>query len=325
MCITFFAIKPNNFIKFFLVFNREEFFNRETTSMGLNYEKDEEFKNKLFFPLDTLSQGTFLCINIENANFCALLNNNFINNPYNVNLTAKRGEIPLNFCKITTEQEKYEEYLKYLEENKNSYNGYNLVCGNMKSEDAFYFTNNTEYLTNNNLENENLENNNLDNVDFDFEMPAKFTEKEIHGVSNFYYTKESAKIEHGKEKIKNILMSVNDENEFVEELFKVMEDDTKFVNIDFAKDNNFEKNILVNKELKSYLASSIYFNDKINDAYIQYGTRHTICLILDYENNLNIYEYVDDIVHHTDSNTNDKYMFVENRDYSKVKKYSFQL
>jgi uncharacterized protein with NRDE domain len=316
MCITFFAIKPNNFIKFFLVFNREEFFNRETTSMGFNYEKNEEFKNKLFFPLDTLSQGTFLCVNIENANFCALLNNNFINNPYNSNLTAKRGEIPLNFCKINTEQEKYEEYLKYLEENKNCYNGYNLVCGNMKNEEALYFTNNTEYLTNIEENSENIEN----------DLPAKFIEKEVHGVSNFFYTKPSEKIEHGKEKIKNILINANNENEFVEELFKVMEDDTKFVNIDLIKDNNFERNILINKELKRYLASSIYFNDKINDVYIQYGTSHTICLILDYENNLNIYEYVDYIVHtHANTDTNDKYMSVEQRDYSKVKKYSFQL
>ena len=52
----------------------------EAEIWNFHYDKDNMYKDCLFFPLDHISGGTFLCLNIKNGNFGLLLNNNFSEN-----------------------------------------------------------------------------------------------------------------------------------------------------------------------------------------------------------------------------------------------------
>lgn len=275
MCISFVSYEISGEIKFALIFNRDEFFNRETSTMGFN-STDEKYKNKLFYPLDVLSNGTFLCINIDNGNFCCLLNNNFIENPYNSSKTSKRGNISIDFCKLDNTISDYDSFFKILKETKDEYNGYNLLCGNMKTGPIYYFTNNsTDYE--------------------DVDLPIVLNPKHIVGVSNYFLYNKIDKVEHGKQLVEEVLQSYSNKDDIVINLFKIMENNKKFMNIDLVKDN-YEANILINKELKHYVSSSIYINDNVLDKYIEYGTRHTICLVMDKDNRLEIFEYFDEII-----------------------------
>lgn len=299
MCISFFVKEANPFHKFVLIFNREEFFNRETTWMGFHCE-DPEFKDKLLFPLDVLSNGTFLCVNVKNGNFCILLNNSFSSNPYNSSLVLKRGSIAIDFCKLDTNIDSFYKFISVLQEQASSYNGYNIICGNMVNGALFYFTNN-----------------NPDN----YSLPLQLQSKQVYGVSNYFISESVDRIKHGTEIISSLVSSVDEssKDKFILDLFKTMQDDKRFVNVDVLKENSMDKNLLINKPLKQFLASSIYVSDKLNDLYVEYGTRHTVCFVMDYHNNLSVYEYFDEIVKKEDTST------VQSRDLTKIKKYDFVL
>ena len=94
-------------IKFFLLFNRDEYLNRPTIPIKL-------YEGYLLYSLDEKSGGTFLCVNIKNGNFSCLLNHEFKENPYSATTKFKRGSLPIEFCK----EENFEAFFKKLKENQ---------------------------------------------------------------------------------------------------------------------------------------------------------------------------------------------------------------
>jgi uncharacterized protein with NRDE domain len=292
MCLSFFGVNVNGKIKFILLFNRDEYFNRETLPLGF-YCEDEEYKDKLLFPLDIISNGTFLCINKENGNFCILLNNTREDKPYDPKLTLKRGSIPIEFCKLDNND--YDQFFKSLEEKKNEYNGYNIICGNMIIGSLFYYSNNTQEV-----------------------CPIKLQQGEIIGISNYSINYKTEKIEYGKKSLSQII-KCEDIDSIKYSLFDLMQDQKKFCDLEILKNIfHFEFN-KIDYEVKKALLSSIYITDNINNFYFKFGTRHTICLIMDNMNILNIYEYFDEF-----EEINGVYT-VKKRDKNKIKNLKYYL
>ena len=293
MCLSFFGININGRIKFILLFNRDEYFNRETLPLGYYYD-DQEFRDKLLFPLDIISNGTFLCLNKENGNFCILLNNSGENKPYDPKLTLKRGSIPIEYCKIQTNE--YTQFFKSLEEKKNEYNGYNIICGNMKEGTLYYFSNNT-----------------------DEPCPIELQQGEILGITNNSIFSKTEKIEYGKERLSEILKSEDNIDNIKDSLFALMQDEKKFCDKEILKNIFHFEFSNIDREIKKALLSSIYITDNINNFYFKFGTRHTICLLLDSQNILNIYEYFDEF-----EEINGVYT-IKKREKNKIKNLRFYL
>ena len=327
MCITFFSITPNKNYKFLMIFNRDEFLARKTLQLDFHYKLDSYYKDFLFYPLDCAFEGTFLCINTKNGNFCCLLNNNHESIPFNPNSKFKRGEIPLEFCKLGTED--WDIFFKNLENNKQHYNGFNLICGNFVNEEYFYYSNKS--------------------TDYNLKVPYKFSDPGVYGVSNSCLLENSVyndKVDYGKKILREILEkpSGSNEKEFVVKLFEFIGDKTRLFrnNEDIVK-RELEKNYseaIFDKDNKKFICSSIFVDDKINSFFLEYGTRHTICLLCDYENNLSVYEYFDDVHFLLNEDTSVKYnnggceennfkvqgkYFLEKRNLENIKDYKFNL
>ena len=313
MCITFFSINPNKSYKFLLLFNRDEFLSRKTLPLDFHYRKDKAFKEILFYPLDCTFEGTFLCINIKNGNFCCLLNHNSEAIPFNPNAKLKRGDIPINFCLLDAERNQWENFFKNLDSTKLNYNGFNILCGNIVNENYFYYTNNY-------IEEDGIE------------IPYKFASSGVYGVSNSFLsgnTIYNTKVNYGKQILEKILSKEDyiNEKDFVYKLFEFMGDKTKLINCDDSEtvypklENNF-LTAMHDKKIKNYIMSSLFVNDRVEKIMLEYGTRHTICILCDYENNLCIYEYFDEI--HTDQEIKNKCYLAE-RSLDKLNEYRFSL
>lgn len=276
MCITFIAKNKHKKYKFIILFNRDEFLNRPTFPLGFHNE-DNENKNFLFYPLDSISGGTFFCINIKTGKFGCLLNNNFKNIPYNPYAKLKRADIAIDYCKLNDEIQ-VEQFILKIDQNKMEYNGFNLLFGNMQQTETYYYTNNTE---------ENKEINKHVNVEGDL---IGLCNSHIEDVCSVYYTK----IQYGKKRLEEILKNFETEDELIEQLFQMMEDDAKLI----QKDPNInlkDNNLLFSPNLKSYVVSSLYVNHQLENINFEYGTRHTIIVTLDYEHKLKIFEHCDNI------------------------------
>lgn len=317
MCITFLSMNSHKQYKFILLFNRDEFFNRPTSSMNFHCEEGEH-KDSLMYPLDIISGGTFLCVNVKNGNFCVLLNNPFEDFPYNPNTKVKRGSIAIDFCKS---EDNYADFFTTLTQNQKEYNGFNIICGNMVSGLVYYFTNNNS--------GKFQETSDL----VQFPMKLNF---DIFGLSNNFIHDNcsiySKKVEYGKKRIHEIIEKSSDssEEEFIENLFSVMEDDTKLHEgeVDTSKFTNIEKDFAKYKELKNYLISSIFVRDSVDGAFYQYGTRHTIILTLDYESNFKIFEHCDDVIQNNSIdilNKDSDYLSLGKRDKCSMKVHKFTI
>jgi uncharacterized protein with NRDE domain len=277
MCITFIAKDKHKKFKFILLFNRDEFLNRPTYPLGFHNE-DEENKNFLFYPLDCISGGTFLCLNIKTGNFGCLLNNNFKHIPYNPNAKLKRAEIAIDYCKLNEEKE-IDQLIQKIDQNKMDYNGFNFLFGNFQNNDVYYYTNNPG---------QGKEMNKQIKVEGDL---IGLCNSHIEDESSVYYTK----VGYGKKRFEEILNNFETEDELIDQLFKMMEDDTKLIERDPNIDLN-DPNRLLNPKLKSFIVGSLFVKHELENINFEYGTRHTIVVTLDYENRLKIYEHCDDVV-----------------------------
>jgi uncharacterized protein with NRDE domain len=298
MCLAFFGLKVKEGIEFLLLFNRDEFFERETLPLGFHHN-DQELKGKLFYSLDVITQGTFLCLNIDNGNFCILLNHNFKTNPYDKSLTLKRGQIPIDFCKLEPNENDFNKFISDLDEHKAEYNGFNIIYGNMKKNILFYYTNNNE----------------------DKSMPIKLEMGEMYAITNDLIFSSNKRAEYGLQLINVTLNKEHkDEKELVESLFKDMYDNNRTLELNLPQDYDFSNfNIMsIEPEIKRNLVSSVYVNDNINQHYINYGTRHTICIMLDDAGQLKTYEYFDEF-----ENIEDGGIKVKQRDLNNLKLYKF--
>jgi uncharacterized protein with NRDE domain len=314
MCITFFSINPNKSYKFLILFNRDEYLSRKTLPLNFHFYKDKAYKDILFYPLDCKFEGTFLCINTKNGNFCCLLNHTSEGFPFNPDAKLKRGDIPINFCQLEAESTQWENFFKDLEGSKSEYNGFNIICGNFVYEQYYYYTNN--YIS-----------------DDDIGVPYKFSKPGVYGVSNSSLSGNSVyniKVQYGKQILQKILSrdDYNNEKEFVYKLFELMGDKTKLISCDDSEslyglvENNSFKEILEEK-FRNFISSSVFVDDKLEKIMLEYGTRHTICILCDYENNLSVYEYFDEI--HTDHELEYNTLTLKERNLEKLNEYKFSL
>lgn len=322
MCICFCSWCGNDKYKLILMFNRDEIFSRETIPIGFNLKSDDVFEDYLFFPLDIISGGTFFCLNVKNGNFSLLLNNNFKNIPYNPNPKFKRADLPINFCKLG-EEEDHSIFINDINTNKMDYNGFNLLFGNMNEEKIFYYTNNA-------LANKNRE--------VEFHKAVEVTDK-LFGLSNCFIenteTVHFQKVELGKKKLSQLLQSkFEDENVFIQKLFDIMEDETKLEPRNFEKVKLLKEGIATQfNQIKQYIVSSIFVSDNVEGINLEFGTRHTFVLTLDYKNNLTLYEKFDEILckdnetsQFNENIKNKKTCFVKaKRQDTSVNKYNFEL
>ena len=260
MCITFFGFNVHPKIRFFLLFNRDEFLNRPTVPFKI-------YDDCLIYSLDELTGGTFLCFNLKNGNFGCLLNSPFKENPYSSTVKFKRGMLPIEFCK----EENYENFFTKLIENKKEYNGFNLLCGNVLKKQLFYFTNNETYNSKSIM------------------MPISLDPFIIHSIENTWMFNEIFATKYGKEMIKNILESLCQNTHFnneilINSLINVMSDDT--VDPTPGLDFNNQKVVMHSSIFKHHFKS---LNNET--LFYEFGTRQTIGIIMDQDNNIYIVEY----------------------------------
>jgi uncharacterized protein with NRDE domain len=283
MCIVFFGSNLTEKHKFAILFNREESFKRQ--SLPLGFWNEDEFKNKLFYPLDCVGKGTFLCLNIENGNFCCLLNHHSENYKFDPSKKTTRGIIPIEFCKLSDSFETHQVFIKTLNESKLEYNGYNIIFGNFRNNEFYYYTNNNPLSQS---------------------LPIKINLEKVVGLSNSFINDGSRwdkRVELGTTQLKYLCENkLQTGVSFENECLKIMEDD-RSVKINDKEGNSHETSIFMSENFQ------------------EYGTRHTIGIFLDFENNLKILEYFDEFNFYEEKNVNTR----EVRNINKLKEYKFNI
>jgi uncharacterized protein with NRDE domain len=257
MCISFFGIDCHPNIKFFLLFNRDESLSRPTLPLKL-------YDDYLVFSLDEISGGTFFCLNIKNGNFSCILNYPLIENPYSETVKFKRGALPIEFC----QEENHELFFKRLSENLKEYNGFNLICGNILTKKIYYFTNNSEM------------------NQFNYKLPIELNCSKIYGVENTWIFNEIFATKHGINKLKSLLGNTItiDKDNILDQFYNIMSDTTTDPDIYIDKlDKDFFNDFCIFKK-------SFNIHDKKMN-YFEFGTRQTICLYVDNDNNIFLREY----------------------------------
>ena len=126
LCFLYFSKNKNSKIKTLLLFNREEFLKRSSKCLGFHMN-NSIYQDLLLYPLDVPTQGTFYCINIKTGNICFLLNNPRTSNKYNPDLILKRGDIPIDFCKLDSEENSWNHFIENLNSKKTEFNGFNII------------------------------------------------------------------------------------------------------------------------------------------------------------------------------------------------------
>lgn len=322
MCIIFFGKNKDGL---FITFNRDEYLSRPTerfSKINKSLKENENFDEDIYYSLDTLTNGTFFAINKRTHNFCFLLNHAFLNHTYIANVKRKRGHLPLEYCSLKVNSENSskdsidkevfddsnKEYLNNLIKQDEDYNGYNLICGNLNLERVFYYTNNKELY---------FEDKITKSKKLNYELPYEFeiTNGSVYGVSNLALFECFNKVDSGIKQIKEIVNKNYDinNNEFSNEICKVMFDDKVYINKPSTYDkilkDNYkkycEKNqvdnisnpkeedciylIEINKipiEIKYCSISSIFVNCFYdNKVLLNYGTRQNY--FIQYYNILN--------------------------------------
>ncbi|AYV85213.1 MAG: hypothetical protein Satyrvirus7_7 [Satyrvirus sp.] len=189
MCIVFFAFGNFHGRKLFIAHNRVEF-ERPTDKLHL-------WDGGIIAGKDKIKGGTWLGYNTFNNNF-AFLTNVGDTKPFDM---QSRGKIVREILTAQNPKKYMEEIIK----NKNSYNDFNLVFGNMesviKTGGGVFFYNSKE------------------------EILKELSPNILYGLSNNSLDTPTPNILHGKNKINNLC-----ENFKNNEIFKIMADNKIFVN-----------------------------------------------------------------------------------------------
>lgn len=128
MCLIAFNWKNHHKHKLILIANRDEFYHRSTQPIHFREEYPSILAGK-----DMEAGGTWLGIN-KTGKFTALTN---YRDPVNTMQNApSRGHLTLNYLKNISGPR---EYMKEVAQTASTYNGYNLLAGDL--EDLFYFSN----------------------------------------------------------------------------------------------------------------------------------------------------------------------------------------
>ncbi len=128
MCLIVFAWKKHPEYKLILAANRDEFYNRPT--LPAHYWRD---LSGVLAGMDLKSQGTWLGINMAGM-WTAITNYRDFDNIKQH--APSRGSIT---SKYLTEKWEPEQYLKHLSGYSQTYNGFNLLSGNLQ--ELFYYSN----------------------------------------------------------------------------------------------------------------------------------------------------------------------------------------
>lgn len=305
MCIIFFGKTENGI---FLSFNRDEFLSRPTKKLSKIENTD------IYYSLDELTQGTFFALNEKSKNFCFLLNHNG-SLKHNIEIIQKRGEIPLKYCKLesnSSEKQFNSLNMQFINEIKNNtYNGYNIIFGNLKFNRIFYYTNNQIY----------YESDDKLKIQLPYEFELK--ENKVYGVSNLALFQPNNKVDYGIKLIEDSLIK-NSKNkkdfnsleiciDLYNEVTKVMFDKTRFYNNnnlekmnEILNNNIFIGNPLIDKELMDIFKSAIYVDNKFKNIYCSYGCRQNYFI---YSKNCEI-NTIDD--NHNIDNINNELLFQNN-------------
>lgn len=128
MCLILFSYKSHDKYKLILAANRDEFYARRTLPMQW-WKNNEE----ILAGIDDEKHGTWMGIN-KNGRFAALTN--YRKMPITQSFESSRGSLVSEFLSSDTSNE---EYMKELEAGASSYDGYNLLFGDVDK--LSYFSN----------------------------------------------------------------------------------------------------------------------------------------------------------------------------------------
>ncbi|OMH81525.1 Transport and Golgi organization-like protein [Zancudomyces culisetae] len=287
MCIVFWKLNQNPPkglpIKFIYAGNRDEFFNRPTKPM--HYWKDEAVK--ILAPLDMQpaeeQRGTWFGIN-EYGRLGFLTN--FYEEKFKTPGKKSRGLLVREFLTYGREgvdlfnKEKnieneldrelpqkeairglnIKDYLEKLSEEADDFDGFNLVVVDLNSMDSYYFTNrhgtSQKYI-------------------------EKISGEDCHGVSNSLLDR-WPKVEKGKKMIEELLETPYITQEtFVEEMFKILNNQEPF---------SVELPPTIPEFRHAICIPKIDSSGEIGADTNLYGTRTSIIVIVDMENNVTVYE-----------------------------------
>lgn len=128
MCLIIFSFKQNPDYPLIIAANRDEFYERKTRNIHL-WEQSEIIGGQ-----DLESGGTWMGINKTNKRVAAITN---YRDPSLTKTKVKsRGFIVSSYLKTTDNNT---EFIKKLQNDRNSYNGYNLIFGDINR--LFYYSN----------------------------------------------------------------------------------------------------------------------------------------------------------------------------------------
>lgn len=183
MCLILLANEVHPTYKYIIIANRDEFYHRP--SLPIHFWEEHPY---LLAGKDLEAGGTWMGISKE-GKLAAITN---FRDPRQIKTQApSRGELPLHYLKGQWEPLKY---LMRMQFRATQYNGFNIILGDQ--EDLFYFSNQ--------------------------ERIIKKIDAGIHGLSNHLLNTPWQKIEKGKQKLKDYLLS--SETLEVEAFFEILED-----------------------------------------------------------------------------------------------------
>jgi len=135
MCLIIFSFRQNKEYPLIIAANRDEFYKRETKTLDVTQENPFVISGK-----DLESGGTWMGINRKTKKFAAVTN---YRDPSKTKNNAKsRGIIVSSFLNEDTPAI---QFLEYLKNEKDLYNGFNFILGNV--DEIFHYSNITDEIT----------------------------------------------------------------------------------------------------------------------------------------------------------------------------------
>ena len=183
---------------------------------------------------------------------------------------------------------------------------------------------------------------NLSENPFEINKPLTLKDSKIYAFSNNFIFNEDKRCFFGGKLFKDILFKYNKifcffdeegiiqlnedakekENNFIRELFSLMENKEKLENSpseeEFLKILETDENFIYNELIEKHLISSIFLEETYKGLHIGMATRNSIALILDNENKLKVFEYEDILK----QNKNNEISLME-RNFENVKEFNF--
>lgn len=262
MCITLIAFNEHPAYPFILLFNRDEVYQRPTQPL---HEWTDP--TGIIAGRDSLNGGTWLGINTQ-GRFCALTNYSendpkisadFFQSPSS-NIAAKesesyltRGAVPVQ---ILSSDQKIETRLHEIWQDRHRFKSFNLLSGDIKSQELYYFSINRE-----------------DNMQGIHQLEAK-----TYCLSNCELDGNWHKISHLKNIFKQYIGNTSEVK--AEDLLELMKD-TDLICENYS---DREASVFVN-----------FFDAEIYGENVKYGTVSTTCILVDSDMNVKVIERVYDI------------------------------